>query len=150
MNKTGKGKPGMLKGYLFFGCFLWGWGIWTRSQCRDRHFPPVHLSLLLLSWTTGSFFCLAKLPLKLILNIETEPIFLTRPQGREVTINADAFFVKNHYFSHLLIMLSICIQYSSAFKNRFTFRTQNFKLRNIDLDPEEKQKTAKTNYTFVM
>lgn len=61
------------------------------------------------------FFCLTILPLRLILNIETEPIFLTRLQGREVTINAEAFLVKNHYFSHLHIMFSICIQYSSAF-----------------------------------
>lgn len=83
-------------------------------------------------------FCLTILPLKLILNIETEPIFLTRLQGREVTKNAEAFLVKNHYFLRLLIMFSICVQYS-AFKNRFTFTTQNFKLRNTDLAPEEKQ-----------
>lgn len=116
MNKTGKRKSGMLEGYLFFGCFLWGWSVWARSQCGDKHFPPVHLLLLLLSWTAGSFFCLTVFPLKLIFNIETEFIFLTRPQGREVIINAEAFVVKNHYISHLLIMLSICIHDFPALK----------------------------------
>lgn len=117
----------------------------TRDAVGAGILPPVHVLL------THCYFCFPELlvhfsafttfPLKLILNIETEPIFLPRPHGREVTLSQMLrhLWSRITYISHFLIKVSIAYSIFSAFKIRFSFTTQNFKLRNTDLDPEEKQ-----------
>lgn len=106
---------------------------------------PVHVLL------THRCFCLPELlvhfsaftmfHLKFILNTETEPIFIPRPHGREVTLTQMLrhLWSRITYISHSLLRLVFAYIIFSAFKIRFSFTTQNFKLRNTDLDPEEKQ-----------
>lgn len=94
--------------------------------------PPVHVLL------THCYFCFPELLLhfsafttfllKLILNIETEPIFLPRPHGREVTLSQMLrhLWSKVTCISRSLIKVSICIQYFFCFQNQIQFYHSEF------------------------
>lgn len=74
------------------------------------------------------FSAFTTLPLKFILNIETEPIFLPRPHGRGVTVSQmlKHLWSRIMYISHFLIKFSICIQYFFCFQNQIQFYHSEF------------------------
>lgn len=93
---------------------------------------PVHVLL------THRCFCLPELlvhfsaftmfHLKFILNIETEPIFIPRPRGREVTLTQMLrhLWSRITYISHFLIKVSICIHYFFCFQNQIQLYHSEF------------------------
>lgn len=84
------------------------------------------------------YFCFSELlvhfsafttfPLKLILDMETEPIVLPRPHGREVTPSQmpQHLWSRIMYILHFLIKVSICIQYFFCFQNQIQFYHSEF------------------------
>ena len=106
--------------------------ITTRDAVGAGILPPVHVLL------THCYFCFPELlvhfsafttfPLKFTLNIETEPIFLPRSHGREVTLSQMLrhLWSRITYISHLLIKVSICIQYFFCFQNQIQFYHSEF------------------------